>query len=69
MPDEFPIGTEYITRGKHPRKCRVIDIWKTYNSSGEIVHTRYVSEHEFCGQMVQERDVVRTTIEIGLVTP
>ena len=69
MTEDFPIGTEYMTRGKHPRKCRVIDIWKTYNSAGELVHTRYVAEHEFCGQMLQERDVVRTTIAIGLVTP
>jgi hypothetical protein len=69
MPGEFPIGTEYMTRGKHPRKCRVIDVWKTYNSAGELVHTRYVTEHEFCSQMVREFDVVQTTIAMGRVTP
>lgn len=62
----FGVGTKYKTRGKHPRVCTVIDILKTYNMAGEMVSLRYVSQHEFAGQVVIDRDVVETTIAMGL---
>lgn len=65
---DYPIGTRYQTQGKYPRLCTVVDVWKTYNAVGELVHTRYVSTHEFVGQLVTERDVVATTIARGLLS-
>lgn len=62
---DWNIGTTYKTRGKHPKLCTVVDVLKTYNSVGELVSTRYVSEHEFCGQIVTDRDVVAATIALG----
>jgi hypothetical protein len=68
MKDEtYPIGTKFMTRGKAPRECTVIDILKTYNSRGELVSIRYVSVHKFLGQDVTDRDVVSATIAMGLI--
>lgn len=64
---EYPIGTLFKTRGKAPRLCTVVDIYKTYNLAGELVKTRYVATHEFCGQLVNDYDVVATTIAMGLI--
>lgn len=69
MNNEYPIGTKYMTRGKAPRECTVIDVLKTYNSKNELVHTRYVSTHIFAGQTVTNKDVVATTIAMGLIQP
>lgn len=63
----FSIGTKYQTRGKVPRLCVVVDILKTYNSAGELVSIRYVSEHKFLGQTISDRDVLDTTIAMGLI--
>jgi hypothetical protein len=62
----FPIGTQYMTRGKHPLLCTVTDQLTTTNSKGEIVAKRYVTTHEFCGQLVTEVNVLDTTIARGL---
>ena len=67
MTDCWPIGTVFITRGKYPKTCRVIDILKTYNAQGELVQTRYVATHPFAGDVVVDRDVCGTTIAMGLV--
>lgn len=65
---EIKIGMKYIPRGrKNKHVCTVVDIWKTYNNKGELVKTRYVSEHEFCGQIVTDCDVVQPTIAMGLI--
>jgi hypothetical protein len=64
---QFAIGTQYATRGKAPRVCTVVDILKTYNNAGELVSIRYVAAHEFLGQQVLDRDVVETTIMMGLI--
>lgn len=61
----FEIGTKYKTRGKAPRICTVIDVLRTYNSIGQLVKLRYVSQHEFLGQLVTDWDVVDATIAIG----
>lgn len=63
----FKLGTQFKTRGRHPRICTVVDVLKTYNSAGELVEIRYVATHEFAGQIVKDRDVVETTIAIGLI--
>jgi len=64
---EYPIGTQFKTRGKAPRLCTVADILKTYNSENVLVKTRYVATHEFMGQLVADYDVVATTIAMGLI--
>lgn len=66
MKKDYPIGTQYRTRGKRKDLCTVIDILKTYNSKGELVKTRYVSTHDFMGQTVTSYDVVATTIAMGI---
>jgi hypothetical protein len=65
MNTNFPIGTKYIKRNSRQDVCTVVDILTTFNAAGDIVSTTYIAEHEFCGQMVRERDVVRTTIAMG----
>jgi hypothetical protein len=65
----YPIGTQYRTRGKAPRLCTVTDIYRTFNSAGELVRLRYVATHDFCGQTLTEIDVVQTTIDMGLIQP
>ena len=62
---EYPIGTLFKTRGKYPRLCEVVDIFKAYDSTGELVKTRYVATHEIMGQIVTDYDVVKTTIDMG----
>lgn len=64
---DITIGTKYQNRGKRKDICTVIDILKTYNNAGDLVQTRYVAEHTFMGQQVIERDVVATTIKIGMI--
>jgi len=64
------IGSKFIrNRGKlkNDRVETVTDILKTYNSSGDLVKTRYVSEHDFLGQKVTDRDVCLVTIVKGLI--
>ncbi len=64
---DYAIGTQYLEHGKHPNLCTVVDVWKTYNSAGELVRTRYVTEHLFCGQVVRNHDVVAVTIARGIM--
>ncbi len=64
---EYPIGTRYSIRGMHPKICTVIDIFKTYNSKGELVKTRYVSTHDVLGQVVTSYDVPEVSIARGLI--
>jgi len=64
------IGSKFIrNRGKlkNDRVETVTDILKTYNSAGDLVKTRYVSEHDFLGQKVTDRDVCLVTIVKGLI--
>jgi hypothetical protein len=64
---EYAIGTKYKTRGKHPNTCTITDIYKTYNSAGDLVKVRYEAQHEFCGQIVKDHDVCQATIAMGLI--
>ena len=59
------IGTQYMTKGKHPRLCTVVDKLTTTQSDGTVCQRRYVSTHEFLGQTVYDYDVARTTIVMG----
>lgn len=61
----FNIGTQYLSRGKYPKLCTVVDIHKTYNNAGELVKTRYVATYEFLGQTIKDSDVVDATIAMG----
>jgi len=63
----YPIGTRFMTNGRHPRLCTVTDVLRTYNSKGELVRLRYVATHELLGQPVTDCDVVATTIAKGLL--
>lgn len=65
----FTIGTQFIPQGrKHARLHTVVDVWKTFNSKGELVRIRYVATHETAGQTVTDYDVGGTTIAMGMVT-
>lgn len=64
---KFSIGQQYKTGGKNSKLCTVIDIYKTYNSKGEMVKLRYVSTHDFCGQKVTDYDVVETSVTRGQI--
>jgi len=65
---QYRVGTKFKTRGRHPRECTVIDIWKTYNTAGELVRIRYVATHEIMSRLVIDYDVLETTIAMGLLT-
>lgn len=65
MEQRYAIGTQYLTRGKAPRLCTVTDVLRTYNAAGAMVRLRYVSTHEFMGQMVTDSDVSDATIAMG----
>jgi hypothetical protein len=64
--DTFRIGTQFLTRGTHPRLCTVTDILTTRNAAGHVVKVRYVATHELLGQVVTDRDVCATTIAMGV---
>jgi hypothetical protein len=61
------IGVQYMTRGKSPRLCTVVDKHTTYAMDGSIFRERYVSTYDFIGQLMTNYDVVRTTIVMNQV--
>lgn len=67
MKHRFPIGTQYWSRGKHPRLCTVVDHLTVRNIAGRVVSTHYTAQHEFLGQLIQDHNVVDTTIARGLL--
>lgn len=64
---KYPIGTTYRQRKNPTRECTVVDQLTTLNSQGEVVSIRYVATHEFMGQLVTDRDVVETSITMGVL--
>jgi hypothetical protein len=66
--DIYPVGTQFKPIGKHAKVCTVRDVLLTYNLAGDLVQVRYVADHEFCGQIVTNRDIPATTITRGLIT-
>lgn len=61
----FKIGQQYMGRGSQPKLHTVTDIYKTYNSNGELVKIRYAASCNFMGQTLVNHDVVDTTIAMG----
>lgn len=61
---KYPIGTVFYTRGKHPRRCTVTDVWTTTNRAGDVVKVEYVAAHDLAGQIVTGRYPV-TSIDMG----
>ena len=63
---KYPIGTLYLSRGKHKRLCKVIDYHVTTNLTGEIVRRRYVATNECLGQIVTDADVPESSVAMGV---
>lgn len=64
---EYSIGTKFMTGGKFPSECTVIDVFKTYNNKNELVKTQYCATHVFLGQIVTDYSVPTATIARGLI--
>lgn len=64
---KYPVGTQFWSRGRHPRLCTVVDVHQTYNLAGEMVKLRYVATHELAGQTITDRDVPETAVAMGLI--
>ena len=65
--EDIVIGTKFIRMGKKRKDIETVyDIFKTYNSAGELVNTVYGVEHLFMGQVI--RDTVNVvTIQRGIM--
>ena len=63
----FPVCTEYLSSGKHPKLCTVLNFITCTNLAGNIVKTYYETSHDFCGQRIVETDVCDTTIARGVM--
>ena len=64
---KFEIGLTFKHHArKHNNELTIIDIYKTYNSSGELVKFTYVCSHNFLGQSVIDYDINETTIARSL---
>lgn len=64
---KYPIGTQYMTRGKHPNLCTVTDQLTTTNAAGDVIKIRYIATHDFCGQSVMDEDVLEIAVSMGLI--
>ena len=62
----FAIGQRFTPVGKRAKECTITDILRTYDSKGVLVRVCYVATHDFCGQQVEDHDVLDTTIARGL---
>jgi hypothetical protein len=62
----FSIGQQYLSRGRFPYVCTITDILRTYNNQNVCVALRYVSTHEFAGQIVTDSNVVDATVALGV---
>jgi len=67
-PAMYPVGTQFMTRGKYPRLCTVVNIHTTTNLAGNVVRVEYVATLDFCGQTVADEHVCEVTIARGLVS-
>jgi len=63
---KYPVGTKFMSGGKHPRLCTVTDFLTTTNLKGEVVSTRYVATHRFMGQTIVDANVNDVAIAKGL---
>ena len=67
LKQRFPIGMKFCeTRGRgkraESREYVIVDVLRTYNSKNQIVSLRYVTECDFMGQKLINKDVLDTTI-------
>jgi hypothetical protein len=62
---KYSIGQTFTCGGKVKRVCTIIDIYKTFNSAGDLVKIAYVAEHQFLGQAIRDHDVCEVTIARG----
>lgn len=62
----FPVGTQFMTRGKAGRLCTVTDFHVTRNLAGDVVKVRYVATHPLMGQEITDSDVPETTVAMGV---
>jgi hypothetical protein len=65
MTHRFAIGTQYLSRGKHPRLCTVSKQLTVTDETGAVIKRYYWSTHEFLGQTVTDHDVKDAAISIG----
>lgn len=64
---KYPIGTKFtLKRPNYTRECEVIDYRFLFDSKGNLIQTRYVTQHTTLGQPVRDYDVVQTTIDRAL---
>jgi hypothetical protein len=68
MEHRFKIGQTYThVRPNSKQERTIVDILETYNSKGELVKIRYVTEHSFMGQKLTDYDVLETSIARALL--
>ena len=58
----FPIGTKYMSSGKYPKLCEVVNYEVTFNKDSELLKFRYTSKNELMTQEIIIHDVVYTSI-------
>lgn len=56
------IGDKFMSHGKHPRECTVVDIYTTTNTAGEVVKVQFKAVHQFMGQELSELVVAPTVL-------
>ena len=62
----YTIGTTYMSLGKNPHLCTIVDIHTTTNAAGEVFKVRYVANHDFLGQQIADYDVNDVTVARGI---
>ena len=62
---EYPVGTKFMSIGKYPKECTVIDVLKTYNSKNELVDVSYNATHNFLGQEITHKYLPEASIARG----
>lgn len=68
MKHRFKIGQTYLHKRPNSEQLRtIVDIHQTFNSKGELVKIRYVTEHSFMGQKLTDYDVLETSIARALL--
>ena len=62
---EYPIGTKFMSFGKYPNECTVVEVLKTYNSKNELVEVSYNATHDFLGQEITHKWLPEASIARG----
>lgn len=62
----FAVGTQYLSRGKHPRLYTVSKQLTVTDETGEVIKRYYWATHEFLGQTITDHDVLDATVSIGI---